>query len=72
MKNLYLVSNDKIWSSKKSYTSNNDLDSIISCLDKDYNIYILNRKSQKKLNFLIKSKFIFCNMKKLKKKKLIY
>ena len=43
MKNLYLVSNDKIWSSKKNYTSNNDLDSIISCLDKDYNIYILNR-----------------------------
>ena len=70
MKNLYLVSNDKIWSSKKSYTSNNDLDSIISCLDKDYNIYILNRKSQKKLNFLIKSKFIFCNMKKIKEKKI--
>mgnify|MGYP001178952843 CR=1 FL=1 len=59
MKNLYLVSNDKIWLSNKNYTSNNDLSSIISCLIKNYKIFLLNRKSNKKINFEIKNKFFF-------------
>ena len=32
MKKIYLISNDKIWISNKKYTSNNDLDNIITCL----------------------------------------
>ena len=34
MKKLYLVSNDKIWLSKKKSTSNNDLGTIISVWSK--------------------------------------
>lgn len=70
MKNLYLVSNDKIWLSNKNYTSNNDLSSIISCLIKNYKIFLLNRKSNKKLNFKIKNKFFFCNLNEIKEKKI--
>lgn len=70
MKNLYLVSNDKIWSSKNFFTSNNDLDSIISCLVKDYNIKLMNRRSKKKLKFKIKDKFDFCDLKNIQEKKI--
>ena len=38
MKKLYLISNDKIWSSQKNYTSNNDLNNIISCLYREYDL----------------------------------
>jgi glycosyltransferase involved in cell wall biosynthesis len=68
MKKLYLVSNDKIWLSKKKSTSNNDLDTIISCLVKDYNIKLINRESKTKLNFVIKDKFDFCNLNNIKDK----
>ena len=70
MKKLYLVSNDKIWLSKKKYTSNNDLDSIISCLNKKYSIRLLNRKSKKKLKFKVKNKFNFYNLKNIYEKKI--
>ena len=69
MKNLHLVSNDKIWLSKNFFTSNNDLGTIISCLVKDYNIKLMNRKSKKKLKFKIKNKFDFCNLKNIREKK---
>ena len=45
MKKLYLISNDKIRFSKKNYTSNNDLDNILSCFKKKYNIELICRKS---------------------------
>ncbi len=51
MKKIYLVTNDKIWFSGKKYTSNNDLNNIITCLNKDFNINLICRKSSKKLNF---------------------
>ena len=68
MKKLYLVSNDKIWLSKKKSTSNNDLGTIISCLVKNYNIKLINRESKTKLNFVIKDKFDFCNLNTIKDK----
>ena len=70
MKNLHLLSNDKIWLSKNFFTSNNDLDTIISCLVKDYNIKLMNRKSKKKLKFKIKDKFDFCDLKDIQEKKI--
>lgn len=70
MKNLYLVSNDKIWISKKNYTSNNDLSSIISCLIKKYKIFLINRKSRQKLDFKIDNKFFFCNFNFINEKKI--
>ena len=48
MNRLYIASNDKIWSSKKKFTSNNDLGNIVSCLYKNYRVHLLCRKSNKK------------------------
>ena len=70
MKNLYLVSNDKIWSSKNFFTSNNDLDTIISCLVKNFNIKLMNRRSKKNLKFKINNKFDFCYLKNIQEKKI--
>ena len=52
LKNLYLISNDKIWLSKKKFTLI-VLNNIISCLAKNYKIYLLNQKSTNKLSFPI-------------------
>ena len=49
MKKIYLISNDKIWISNKKYTSNNDLDNIITCLKDEYDVNLICRKSIKKL-----------------------
>ena len=38
MKKIYLITNDKIWFSGKRYTSNNDLNNIITSLNNDYNV----------------------------------
>ena len=65
MKKLYLLSNDQVWLSKKNYTSNNDLDNIISCLNKNYDLRLICRKSKKKLNFPIKNKIKHCNFNKI-------
>lgn len=65
MKKIYLISNDKIWSSKKSYTSNNDLNNIISCLKDNYKIKLICRKSFKKLSFIISEKFKFTKIKNI-------
>ena len=62
MKKLYLISNDKIWISKKNYTSNNDLNNILSCLTSDYKIELISRKSKKKYDYLIDEKFNFCEL----------
>ena len=65
MKKLYLISNDKIWISEKKYTSNNDLNNIISCLNSEYEIELICRKSFKKFNYLIDEKFNFCEIKNI-------
>lgn len=70
MKKIYLVSNDKIWSSQKKFTSNNDLGTIISCLAKHYIVKLLNRKSRTKLNFQIKDKIDLCHLENIKEKKI--
>ena len=70
MKKLFLISNDKIWISKKNYTSNNDLDNILSCLRKKYKIEIICRQSFKKLNYLIKEKFSIRKIKDIKEKEI--
>ena len=44
MKKLFLVSNDKIWASKNNYTSNNDLNNIVSCLSKEFDLHLICRK----------------------------
>jgi len=70
MKKLYLISNDKIWSSQKNYTSNNDLNNIISCLYREYDLHLICRKSKIKLNFHIKNKFKYCYLNKIFQSKL--
>jgi len=70
MKKLYLISNDKIWFSKKKYTSNNDLNNIISCLNNSYKIELICRKSLKKFSYLLNTKFNFCNTNNIKEKNL--
>ena len=70
MKKLYLISNDKIWSSQKNYTSNNDLNNIISCLYREYDLHLICRKSKIKLNFHIKNKFKYCHLNKIFQNKL--
>ena len=70
MKKLFLVSNDKIWASKNNYTSNNDLNNIVSCLSKEFDLHLICRKSKSKLNFIIKNKFKFCDLSKIFKNKL--
>ena len=57
MKKIYLISNDKVWFSSKRFTSNNDLNNIITCLNKNYNLNLVCRKSNKKLNFPLDKKF---------------
>ena len=66
----YLISNDKVWFSKKKYTSNNDLNNIISCLKDSYEIELICRKSLKKFNYLINTKFNFCKINNIKAKNL--
>ena len=63
MKKLYLISNDKILFAKRYYTSNNDLNNIISCLNGDYKIHLISRKSKNKYDYLITEKFQLTNTK---------
>ena len=63
MKKIYLFSNDKIWISNKKYTSNNDLDNIITCLNEKYDVNLVCRKSVRELNFQLNDKFNFCQLK---------
>ncbi len=59
MKKLYLISNDKIWFTKKNYTSNNDLNNILSCLNKNFDVQLICRKSTKKFEYEISEKIKF-------------
>ena len=68
MKKIYLISNDKIWGSKKKYTSNNDLNNLISCLNKDYIIDLICRKSKKKYKYPLNKKINFCKIDEISEK----
>mgnify|MGYP001267099784 FL=1 len=70
MKKIYLVSNDKIWISNKRFTSNNDLNNIITCLNKNYNLNLICRKSNKKLNFLLNKRFSYSKFNQINEKKI--
>ena len=65
MKKIYLISNDKIWISDKKYTSSNDLDNIITCLNEEYDVNLVCRKSVKELCFELNDKFNFCQLKNI-------
>ena len=70
MKKIYLVSNDKIWFTNKFYTSNNDLNNILTCLGNKYNLNVVNRKSLKKLYFKLSSNFKLLKYNHIKEKKI--
>ena len=70
MKKIYLISNDKIWGSKKKYTSNNDLNNLISCLNKDYIIDLICRKSKKNYKYPLNKKINFCKIDEISEKKI--
>ncbi len=70
MKKIYLITNDKIWISEKKYTSNNDLNNIISCLNTNYELNLVCRKSKKKLNFSLNDKFNYLKFNQIKEKKI--
>ena len=70
MKKLYLISNDKIWVSEKNYTSNNDLNNILSCLSSEYEVDLISRQSSEKFDYLINEKFNFRVIKNIEKKDL--
>ena len=59
MKKIYLISNDRIWAKNKNYNSNNDLNNILSCINKKFYINLICRKSATKLKYLISEKFKF-------------
>ena len=70
MKKIYLISNDKIWFSNNRYTSNNDLNNIITCLNKNYDLNLLCRKSSTKLNFKLDDNFKLVNINQIIEKRI--
>ncbi len=70
MKKIYLVSNDKIWFARKRFSSNNDLNNIITCLNKNYHLNLICRKSRKKLDFSLNKKFDYYSFNQVNKKKI--
>ena len=68
MKKIYLISNDKVWFSNKKFTSNNDLDNIITCLNGEYDVNLVCRKSDKKLYFPLNEKTGFCELKNIQER----
>ena len=70
MKKIYLISNDKIWFSNKKFTSNNDLNNIITCLNEKYNLNLICRKSNKKLNFSLDQKFDYYSFNQINEKRI--
>ena len=69
MKKIYLISKDKIWFSNKKFTSNNDLNNIMTCLNKNYVLNLVCRKSNKKLNYSLDLKFNYNSFKQINEKK---
>ena len=53
---------------KKKFTSNNDLDNLLSCLSSDYKIELICRKSLIKFDYSIKENFNFCKVQDIKEK----
>ena len=70
MKKLLLVCNDKIWFSNQKYTSNNDLNNIITCLNEKYDLNLICRKSNKQLKFRLDNRFTFQRLDKIIEKNL--
>ncbi len=70
MKKIYLITNDKIWLSETKYTSNNDLNNIITCLNKNYELNLVCRESKEKLNFSLDDKFNYFKFNQIKEKKI--
>lgn len=75
MKNLLIISNDKIFFSKSEISSKfNDTVNIIEALQKRFNIFLVSRKNKKRENFSLKKKIIirltFNKFFSLKKKKI--
>ena len=70
MKKLYLISNDKIWFTKKNYTSNNDLNNILSCLKKNFDVELICRKSNKKFEYEISEKIKFSKISNISDKEI--
>jgi len=61
MKDLLVISNDKIFFSKKNISSRfNDTINILDALQRKFNIFLLSRDSQIQENFNLKKK-IFSN-----------
>ena len=60
MKNLLIISNDKIYLSNRKVSSKyNDIINIIEATQKKFNIFLLSRNSNSKVNFSLKKKNIF-------------
>ena len=70
MKKLYLISNDKIWFKKNNYTSNNDLNNILSCLKKNFDVELICRKSTKKFEYEISEKIKFSKISNINDKEI--
>ena len=57
MKNLLVISNDKLFFSKKKISSKfNDTLNILSALQKKFNVFLISRKSNVTENFILKKK----------------
>ena len=60
MRDLLVISNDKIFFSKKNISSRfNDTINILDALQKKFNIFLLSRSNQTQENFNLKKKNIF-------------
>ena len=60
MKNLLVISNDKIFFSKTRVSSKyNDIINILEAIKKKFNIFLLSRSSSRADNFFLKKKKIF-------------
>ena len=58
MRDLLVISNDKIFFSKKNISSRyNDTINILDALQKKFNIFLLSRKNQTQENFNLKKKY---------------
>ena len=70
MKKLYLITNDKVWLSKNNYTSNNDLNNILTCFSSNYKICLICRRSKKKFNYKLDQEINLTKVKHIDEKKI--
>ena len=75
-KKFLIISNDKIYYKKNYYTSNNDLNTILSSFNNKIETYLIARKSGQRLDFIIngvkKNNFFYKRLLQLKNIKSIY